>query len=99
VSEEEAHEFYTKQGLSFKKGHHKGGKWIGTPNSIKATQQLGKHSSHSYRITMRVDHGTIKWLRQYEKKKDVEPDRFAIPERQLDTFNNSIFEFVVERIY
>ena len=90
VSYEEAQEILKTSQLHFKNGHNKGEKWIGTPKSIDPHHQLGKKKSHAYKIEMKVERGTINWLRQFEIKPDVEPNRFGIPFNSLDDFNNRI---------
>ncbi|MEE3077886.1 MAG: hypothetical protein VX341_01015 [Bdellovibrionota bacterium] len=98
VSFEEAQEIIKTSSLHFKNGHNKGEKWIGTPKSIDPHHQLGKKKSHKYKVEMKVEKGTINWLRQFEIKPDVEPNRFGIPFRSLNDFNNRIVSIDITTI-
>ena len=96
MSYDEALEVIELSKLSFKSGHKGGEKWVGVPKSINPHKQLGKKRSHSHKVTIIVEKGTINWLRRYEVKPDVEPNRFGIPYRSLENFNNRIVSLKIE---
>ncbi|MDI3292190.1 hypothetical protein [Polyangium sp. 15x6] len=95
VSEEEVNETLKAQALITRKGH-RGPKRVAEAGSKIDPKQLGTRKAYSHKIELKVPHGTTQWLRQWPI--EGEPRRYAIPEEELENFNNRILEMLITKV-
>jgi hypothetical protein len=82
-------------GLAPRPGHS-GPKRVADANAVIKAKALGKPKQYSHKMTFEVDAGTRQWLRQWEI--EGEPGRYAIPEDQVQNFNDRIHSIKIEKV-
>lgn len=87
-NETEAQNSVDKQMLLPRPNHEAQPKWIAEIGKVDP-RRLGKRKNYNYRIEIDTKKDTRMWLRQFESKPKIEPNRYGITAERLPEFNSN----------
>jgi hypothetical protein len=96
-NEAEANASKDVNGLVSRPGHEKQPKWVAEKGKVDGST-LGKKDNYTHKMTFKTKPGTIEWLKQFEDKPTNEPNRYAVPAKELENFNKRVINVEIEKI-